>query len=141
MSTRKLILSAIICALAIVLAGGFKLLQVANEDVTAELLALGAKKTLSDMTVSVQAMKQTDSATYVTVTMVGVEGADANEGWRLLADGQVVAPRAGELEEGVACDTTTSDVVTTCVVAFPATKGSVTVAYLRAGAQSQWSTK
>ena len=53
MSTRKLILSAILCGLAIVLAGGFKLIQVANEDVTVELLSFGTSQTLSEMTVAV----------------------------------------------------------------------------------------
>jgi hypothetical protein len=65
MSTRKLILSAILCGLAIVLAGGFKLIQVANEDVTVELLSLGTSQTLSEMTVAVEKMEQTTVATVV----------------------------------------------------------------------------
>ena len=92
MSTRKLILSAILCGLAIVLAGGFKLIQVANEDVTVELLSLGTSQTLSEMTVAVEKMEQTTLATVVTVTMTGVDGSNATEGWRLLADGKVLGP-------------------------------------------------
>ncbi len=141
MSTRKLIISAILCGLVIVLAGGFKLLQVANEDVTVELLPLGTSQTLSEMTVVVEKMEQTTVATVVTVTMTGVEGSTATEGWRLLADGKVLGPSTVPEGAGVPCDTTTADEVVRCVVSFAPTKGSVTVAYLRAGKQSQWATK
>jgi hypothetical protein len=117
------------------------LLQVANEDVTVELLSLGTSQTLSEMTVVVEKMEQTTVATLVTVTMTGVEGSNATEGWRLLADGKVLGPSTVPEGAGVPCDTTTADAVVRCVVGFAPTKGSVTVAYLRAGEQSQWATK
>ena len=139
MSTRKLILSAIACALVIILAGGAKIFQMSRDTITVEVFALGTKRTLADMTVSVSSVSQDANATIVRVTMVGVEGADAQEGWRLLTGGAVVSPIAlptGTL--GVPCATTTVDVVTSCDLAFPVSEGSVTVAYLRAGLQSQW---
>ncbi len=139
MSTRKLILAAIFCGLAIVLAGGTKLFQVAREDARAEVFPLRTSQTLADMTVSVDAVEQAETGTFITVSMVGVDDADAGEGWRLLADGAVLAPmKQNSATSGVPCDTTSVDVVVTCTVAFPVTSGSVTVAYLRAGAQSQW---
>lgn len=139
MSTRKLILAAIFCGLAIILAGGTKLFQVAQEDARAEVLSLQTSQTLADMTVSVDAVEQADSGTYVTVSMVGVDDADAGEGWRVLADGVVLSPLPkSSVPNGVPCDTTTVGVQVRCIVAFPVTTGSVTVAYLRAGAQSQW---
>lgn len=139
MSTRKLILAAIFCGLAIVLAGGTKLFQVAREDARAEVFPLRTSQTLADMTVSVDAVKQSDTGTYVMVSMVGVDDADAGEGWRVLADGVVLSPVAQDSDaQGVPCDTTSVDVKVQCTVAFPVTTGSVTVAYLRAGAQSQW---
>ena len=134
MSTRKLILSALICALVIMLAGGIKLFQVAQDDVTAQVLTLGTPQTLADMTVSVTNVDQTTEATLVTVTMVGVQGADAFEGWRLLTGGTVVAPSTNV----ESCGPVSADRVSVCVVAFAPSSGSVTVAYLRAGAQSQW---
>jgi len=139
MSTRKLILSAIACALVIIVAGGAKIFQMSRDTITVEVFALGTKRTLADMTVSVSSVSQDVNATIVHVTMVGVQGADAQEGWRLLAGGAVVSPIAlptGTL--GVPCATTTSDAVISCDVAFPVSEGSVTVAYLRAGLQSQW---
>ncbi len=134
MSTRKLILTALICGLAIMVAGGTKLFQMATEEATAVVFPLGTSKTLSDMTVSVRDVQQDVDATLVTVSMVGVEGGNAVEGWRLLAGGEVISP----LLSKSACQATTVDVVQTCVVGFPESKGSVTVAYLRAGQQSQW---
>jgi len=104
------------------------------------VFALGTERTLADMTVTVDSISQNADATIAHVTMVGVEGADAAEGWRLLAGGTVLSPIAlpvGTL--GVPCATTTADVVASCDMAFPASEGSVTIAYLRAGLQSQWS--
>lgn len=140
MSTRKLILSAIICALVIIGAGGAKIFQMTRDTITVEVFALGTERTLADMTVSVESVSHNANATVVHVTMIGVAGADANEGWRLLAGGKVLSPiplPTGIL--GVPCATTTTDVVVSCDVAFPGSNGSVTVAYLRAGLQSQWS--
>ena len=140
MSTRKLILSAIACALVIILAGGAKIFQMSRDTITVEVFALGTKRTLADMTVTVQSVSQNANATVAHVTMVGVDGADATEGWRLLAGGTVLSPIAlpvGTL--GVPCATTSADVVASCDMAFPASEGSVTIAYLRAGLQSQWS--
>ena len=140
MSTRKLILSAIACALVIILAGGAKIFQMSRDTISVEVFALGTERTLADMTVTVQSVSQNANATIAHVTMVGVEGADATEGWRLLAGGTVLSPIAlpvGAL--GVPCATTSANVVASCDMAFPASEGSVTIAYLRAGLQSQWS--
>jgi len=139
MSTRKLIVTAIMCGLLIVFAGGFKLLQVATDDVKAQVFALKTQRSLADMTVSVDAVEQLATNTIVTVSMVGVDGADAREGWRLLAGGKVVSPLSSSPSSpDVACATTRRDVVTRCALVFTASQGSVIVAYLRAGEQSQW---
>ena len=111
-----------------------------RDTITVKVFALGTERTLADMTVTVDSISQNADATIAHVTMVGVEGADATEGWRLLAGGTVLSPIAlpvGAL--GVPCATTSADVVASCDMAFPASEGSVTIAYLRAGLQSQWS--
>lgn len=141
MSTRRLILAALVCGLAIVLAGGVKLFQIATEDEKVTLLSLGEKATLGDMTVSVVSVTPGENRTVVVVSMSGVDGADALEGWRMLAGGEVSAPTAGPwggLDEP-AC-ATVGDGSERCSVVFPASEGTVNVAYLRAGVQSQWST-
>lgn len=138
MSTRKLILTALVCGLAIIVAGGIKLFQVASDTKEVKVLSLGTVAQLADMTVSVTEISQTDVATLATVTMIGVEGADANEGWRLLAGGSVRAPIERDDVDN-ACVSTSAEMTLTCVVAFEPSDGSVTVAYIRGGAQSQWS--
>lgn len=139
MSTRKLILTALICGLAIMVAGGAKLFSMVNEDVTVKVLTFGTSSTLSDMTVTVTDVEQLDSGTYVTVSMSGVDGADALEGWRLLAGGEVLSPTGTvPASVGVACDTTQRVSTASCLVPFAPSEGSVTIAYLRAGTQSQW---
>jgi hypothetical protein len=143
MSTRKLILTALLCGLAIIVAGGIKLFQVASDTKEVEVLALGTTTKLADMTVSVTGINQTPEATLATVTMVGVDGADATEGWRLLSGGAVRAPimltEPAVADVNDVCTVTSADTTVTCVVAFEPSDGSVTVAYIRGGAQSQWS--
>ena len=135
MSTRKLILTALICGLAIMVAGGTKLFQMATEEATPVVYSLGTSKTLSDMTVSVTKVEKTVSANLVTVTMVGVEGAAPTEGWVVMADGKTFNP---EISEST-CEPISKVVTQTCVVAFPPSIGNVKfVAYGRADAQSQW---
>ena len=139
-STRKLILTAMLCGLAILLAGGVKLLQVARETDKVTILPFGTDATLGDMTVSVVSVAQEATVTVVTVSMSGVEGADAREGWRMLSGGKVSAVTDGSwpATPEPACMTTTTKPVT-CSLVFPAATGTVTIAYLRAGTQSQWS--
>lgn len=140
MSTRKLILTALVCGLAIMLAGGIKLFQVARDDSEIRVLGLGTRAQVADMTVTVTELRQTADATFVTVSMAGVEGADAIEGWRLLSGGKVLTPLRGDdpPPELTMCTVTHSGSSPACLLVFPASSGSATVAYLRGGAQSQW---
>lgn len=139
MSTRKLILTALVCGLLIMVAGGVKLFEVANDTATAQVHKFGDLRTLGDMSVTVLSVSQEATATVVTVTMKGVEGASATEGWRLLAGGKVQTPLITPPNGiGVPCATTSAATVTKCAVVFPVSDGSVTVAYLRAGQQAEW---
>ena len=139
MSTRKLILTALLCGIAIMFAGGVKLFQVSSDESEVQLLALGSQATLGDMSVSVTDITDMADALLVSITMVGVDGADSQEGWRLLADGQVTEPI--ELPEGVGvpCGTVTIASPLSCTIAFVRVSSSPVVAYLRAGEQFQWS--
>ncbi len=121
------------------IAGGVKLFQVSSDESEVQVLALGTKATLGDMTVSVTDISDTNDALLVSVTMVGVDGADAQEGWRLLADGQVAEPIALPDGVGVSCGTVTRSVPMSCTIAFVRVESSPVVAYLRAGQQFQWS--
>ena len=138
MSTRKLILTALICGMAIMLAGGIKVFQVITTDETAEVLELGTDSRVSDMTVSVLAVEKETFGTIVRVRMSGVEGADGYEGWRILADGELAQPIMDDESGPVPACTTHVDEPVECALRFVAAKGTVTVAYARAGRQSQW---
>jgi hypothetical protein len=147
MSTRKLILTALVCGLAILIAGGVKLIQVASDEVAVEVLAFGDEATLGDMTVSVLDVERRPDATLVTVTMTGVDlTSGAADGWRLLADGRVQEPAIenGRVQEPASvsdtdgCTAVRAGAPTRCTVRFEAVESAATVAYVRAGEQRQW---
>lgn len=140
MSTRKLILWALICGVVILVAGTAKLFQTSQKPVEVQLLALGDSVTLGDMTVSVTALRDTADRTLVDVTMVGVAEAQAMDGWKMLASGEVSDPVMLPVGAGTECTLTKLAETLTCTVAFPVSEGTRTVAYIRAGEQRQWAT-
>ena len=140
MSTRKLILWALFCGVLILAAGSAKLFQTSQKPVEVQLLALGDTVTLGDMTVSVTALRDTADRTLVDVTMVGVAEAQAMDGWKMLAAGEVSDPVMLPVGAGTECTLTKLAETLTCTVAFPVSEGTRTVAYIRAGEQRQWAT-
>ena len=140
MSTRKLILWALLCGVLILIAGTAKLFQTSQKPVEVQLLALGDSVTRGDMTVSVTALRDTADRTLVDVTMVGVAEAQAMDGWKMLAAGEVSDPVMLPVGAGTECTLTKLAETLTCTVAFPVSEGTRTVAYIRAGEQRQWAT-
>ena len=140
MSTRKLILWALICGVVILIAGTAKLFQTSQKPVEVQLLALGDSVTLGDMTVSVTALRDIADRTLVDVTMVGVAEAQAMDGWKILASGEVSDPVMLPVGAGTECTLTKLTETLACTVAFPVSEGTRTIAYIRAGEQRQWAT-
>ena len=140
MSTRKLILWALVCGVLILAAGTAKLFQTSQKSIEVQLLALGDSVTLGDMTVSVTALRDIADRTLVDVTMVGVAEAQAMDGWKMLASGKVSDPVLLPVGEGTECTLTQLEKTLVCTVAFPVSEGTRTVAYIRAGEQRQWAT-
>jgi len=124
----------------ILIAGTAKLFQTSQKPVEVQLLALGDSVTLGDMTVSVTALRDTADRTLVDVTMVGVTEAQAMDGWKMLAAGEVSDPVMLPVGAGTECTLTKLAETLTCTVAFPVSEGTRTVAYIRAGEQRQWAT-
>jgi len=124
----------------ILIAGTAKLFQTSQKPVEVQLLALGDSVTLGDMTVSVTALRDTADQTLVDVTMVGVAEAQAMDGWKMLASGEVSDPVMLPVGAGTECTLTKLAETLTCTVAFPVSEGTRTVAYIRAGEQRQWAT-
>ena len=140
MKTRNLIVLSIACGLMILLAGGFKLFQVATDRTEVPVNKLGVAATIGDMTATVLAINESDQGISVAIEMSGVAGDLVIDGWRLLGDGKVLEP-SGAVDEG-ACDASTvvpDDAATIqCVLRFAAVKAVQAVAYTRAGEQRQW---
>ena len=124
----------------ILIAGTAKLFQTSQKPVEVQLLALGDSVTLGDMTVSVTALRDTADRTLADVTMVGVAEAQAMDGWKMLAAGEVSDPVMLPVGAGTECTLTKLAETLTCTVAFPVSEGTRTVAYIRAGEQRQWAT-
>ena len=140
MSTRKLILTALLCGVLIIGAGGFKLYQTVRDGNEATLLSLGESVRLGEMTVRVDGVEVNSERTLVQVSLVGVEGANAQEGWKLLSGGEISEPVSLPAGSGTVCTATALTIETVCTIAFPVSKGTRTVAYVRAGEQRQWAT-
>jgi hypothetical protein len=141
MSTRKLIMWALICGVLILGAGVFKLWQTTGDSAKIELLQLGESAVLGDMTVAVNAVTQSETQTLVEVSMQGVEGADALSGWRMLIGAVISEAEVPADGSGTPCTTTKATEITNCIVAFPVSEGTPTIAYIRAGQQEQWATQ
>ena len=137
MRTKTLILWSLVCGVAILAAGGFKLLQIAADDATVEFLAAGAGAEVGGATVAAVSLRDEPGATFVTVSMAGMDAGDVLASWRLLAGGTVHQPDSASAEDGGPC-TVSAQSSATCVLEFAATTGTRTVAFLRGGVQRQW---
>ena len=151
MKTRTLLLLSVGCGLVILLAGGFKLLQVATEHTRVPVLGLGESARIGDMTVVVISVTDRDDGTGVVVQMSGVAGEPVVDDWRLLGDGHVyeasgandsVGPvetmNAGPMVCGGSTTVPDAGEIVECVLRFPAVESVQAVAYTRAGEQRQW---
>lgn len=124
----------------IVLAGGFKLFQVATDRTEVPVNKLGVAATIGDMSATVTLIDESTEGISVAIEMSGVAGDSVIDGWRLLGDGKVLEP-SGAVLDG-ACDASTKVPDTgasiQCFLRFPAVKAVQAVAYTRAGEQRQW---
>lgn len=131
MSTRKLILLALVCGLVILLAGGVKLLQVATDEAEVTVLALREQAQVGDMTVRVDDVQRTASATVVQVALQGVAVDEASVGWIMLGDGERREPTS-------VCGPVVVGATVECELEFPPADRVQAIAYARGGEQRQW---
>jgi hypothetical protein len=112
--TRTLLLLAVGCGLAILLAGGFQLLRVANQDDPPRAAAIGEAVRVGDMQVVVEGVAERGGSVLVDIELGGVADPDGADAFRL------VVP-AGALEAdptaGNHCGATTSR-TEPCTLAF-----------------------
>lgn len=117
MKTRTLLLLAVTCGLAILVAGTVQLLRLANQD-KATVLSVGESATAGDARVEVVGFDEADGFAVVEVSLSGVDDADGLSGFTLVGAGAVSAP-TGDGDE--ACIGFTVEAVS-CTLTFPTTE-------------------
>lgn len=148
MKTRTLLILAVTCGLAILIAGGLQLLRLANQDEPDPPKAIGDSAQLGDAVVAVHSVAITDDAILVTVTLSGVDDPDGVNGFTLIAPDEAISadpPSATTSATTKATDLPLCDGFTVeptdCVLQFPATdlKGSDRMLlFQRAAEQVRW---
>jgi hypothetical protein len=112
--TRTLLLLAIGCGLAILIAGGIQLLRVGNQESSSTLLDAGQPGKAGDVTVTLLSSSVSATATgsglVATVALGGIDDPDGLEGFTLVGPGKVASVTsstcAGITAEPVECDLT-----------------------------------
>lgn len=138
MRTRTLLLLAVTCGLAILVAGGVQLFRLANQDPPKPPLAIGETGTAGDVNVTVDDVVVTGTAIVVTVTLKGVDDPTGIDGFSLVAPNKRVAP-ATESDEAACTVLTVAPV--TCTLNFPTdglTGSARQLLFIRAEDQVRW---
>lgn len=95
MRTRTLLLLAIVCGLAILIAGGIQLLRVGNQESSSTLLVQGQPGKAGDVTVTLMSSTvpstTAGSRLVTTVTLGGVNDPDGLDGFTLVGPGKVAS--------------------------------------------------
>lgn len=117
MRTRTLLLLAVSCGLAILLAGGIQLFRLSNQEAPQPPLTVGATGSAGDATVTVEDVDATASVLVVTVTLGGVDDPEGLDGFSLVAPNTRIAPAVNDTL-GTAC-TGFSVAEVTCTLSFP----------------------
>ena len=140
MSTRKLIVVALLCGLAILVAGGIQLFRVAGtDDRTVEILSEGEAATVGSVTVRVESSEHDGAVIRATVRLsASDETAVPLSSFTLLAGGRL--HQALDTDGAGACPSPVAvgSAPTTCTVAFEGDEGTATLAFSRDDEQAQW---
>ena len=138
MKTRTLLLLALACGLAIMLAGAVFLFQLAGQDDVSEAIPIGESVQVGDLTIEVEAADESDGVLSVGIRVGGVDDPDGAAGFRLIASGRPIAPTDTDAPD--ACAATTVD-ESVCVVRFDvstADGSSRVLFYERGEEQARW---
>jgi hypothetical protein len=92
MKTRTLMLLALGCGVAIMLAGAVFLFQLSNQADLDPSVPVGEIATVGDMSVTVTQAVESNGVLDVSVRIGGVDDEDGVEGFRLIASGRPVTP-------------------------------------------------
>lgn len=114
MRTRTLLILAVVCGLAILVAGGVRLLSLSDDRTTTDL-PIGATESAGDVTVTVLSATESDDRLVVEVRLGGVDDPDGLSGFTLLAGAQLPIDDGATPSScvGVVVSATTCDLVFT----------------------------
>lgn len=90
MKTRTLMLLALGCGVAIMLAGAVFLFQLSTQDAIAEPIPIGEEASVGDMRVTVVGSSETSGTLRVTITIGGTDDDDPTDEFRLIASARPV---------------------------------------------------
>ena len=139
-STRKLIVLALLCGLAILAAGGIQLFRIAgSDDRTVEVLAEGESATVGSVTVAVEDSERDGAVITATVRLSAMDETSVPlSSFTLLAGGRLHQALATEDPSGCPDPVTVGAAPTSCDVAFEGDDGTATLAFSRDDEQAQW---
>jgi hypothetical protein len=137
MKTRTLLLLALGCGLAILVAGGVLLVMLAGQDDPEPPVAIGVDSAIGDLHVTVlSAAEESEGATLtVELQLGGVDDADAADGFELIASGRPIAP-----SDASTCGSTTVE-PQLCTLVFDVSTAdgeSRVLRYRRGDDQARW---
>jgi hypothetical protein len=112
--TRTLLLLAVACGLAILVAGVVQLLRIANQDEAAAVVPIGQAVRVGDMSVTVEAVTERPGSVLVDVEIGGVDDADGSGAFRLNVSGEL---HEADGAAGNHCGATTVQ-IQPCTLAF-----------------------
>jgi len=120
MRTRTLLLLAVSCGLAILLAGGIQLWRLANQEPPAPPLTIGQVGTAGDAAVTVKSAVESGATFVVVVELSGVDDPDGLDGFTLVGvDLAVKLPASAAAVDGACTGFTVAPVE--CALVFPNT--------------------
>jgi hypothetical protein len=137
MKTRTLLLLALVCGLAIMMAGAVFLFQLTGQDDVAEPVAIGASAHVGDLTVVVLGASEADGVLDVMIDIGGVEDPDGATGFRLIASGRPIT----QTPSGVGGCVSTTVVAQRCIIRFDVSTAdgvSRVLLYARGDSQARW---
>lgn len=141
MRTRTLLLLAIGCGLAILLAGGIQLLRLSGDQTSSTpQLKIGQTGSAGDLRITVVDAAETDGLMRVGVRLSGVDDAAGLDDFRLVVNGKLLEPlRPAQAGDGACAELTTKEQTCALVFGTAGVDGTARVLLLRRGEdQLRW---
>jgi hypothetical protein len=139
MKTRTLLLLALGCGLAIMLAGAVFLFQLSTQEALADPVPLGELTRVGDMSVTVDSAVEQNGLLDITVVIGGVVDSDGATGFRLIASGRPLSAQPFGESAGICAATSAAQ--QTCHVRFDVSSAdgsSRVLFYERGDQQARW---